>query len=269
MLGKLTLCQLSYSRSGDSEVAIGRRCRYLGCWRGRDRRWHRRWHGGEVMVERAKLVTMDYHRPVRPRSGQVLTVETTCTCASIIRSRGRASERQCVIDAVDAAHPIDAIGLGIPVRPPSLPSSAGNEVQVFARGADGRLTALGAALTGGLGSGSGLGSQGAVVLDEGGRWLLAVDPGSDEVTSFRVRPGGEITWADRIASGGDLPISVTIHDGVVYALNAGGTGNIAGFRLAGDGSLSPIPGSIRPLSSGASGPAQISFSLVLTATNSL
>jgi 6-phosphogluconolactonase len=136
---------------------------------------------------------------------------------------------------------------------------SGNAVIAYSRAANGVLSPLGTFPTGGLGSGAGLGSQGAVTLSDNGRFLVAVDAGSDRITSFKVRRDGRLSRADRIASGGDHPISVTIHRGLVYVVNDGGTGNIAGFRMDRDGDLSRIRGSIRPLSSAASAPAQIQF----------
>jgi len=56
-----------------------------------------------------------------------------------------------------------------------------------------------------------------------------------------------------------LPVSVTEHDGLVYVLNAGGTGNISGFTLDERGRLVPLPGSTRPLSTASSGAAQVAF----------
>lgn len=137
---------------------------------------------------------------------------------------------------------------------------AGNAVLAFSRHADGTLSELGSFATGGLGSGGGLGSQGAVVLSDDGRLLVAVDAGSDEISSFTVDTQGSLTIADRVASGGDHPISVTIHDGLVYALNDGGAGNIAGFTIDGSGDLAPIAGSSRPLSGAGVAPAQVEFS---------
>jgi len=62
-------------------------------------------------------------------------------------------------------------------------------------------------------------------------------------------------------SGGDMPISVTARGPLVYVLNAGGDGNIAGFRRMPGGILDPIAGSNEPLSqAGGAGPAQIGFS---------
>jgi 6-phosphogluconolactonase len=137
--------------------------------------------------------------------------------------------------------------------------AGGNAVAAFNRGADGTLTPAGIYPTGGLGSGDALGSQGAVILSQNGRLLLAVDAGSDEISSFRVARDGSLAFIDRIASGGDRPISVTIHRRLVYVLNAGGSGNISGFTVGTDGALAPLPGSTRPLSGAATGPAQVSF----------
>jgi 6-phosphogluconolactonase len=138
-------------------------------------------------------------------------------------------------------------------------SAAGNAVLAYARDADGGLSPIASYSTGGAGSGGGLGSQGALVLTDSRRILLAVDAGSDEVTSFRVAKDGSLTWADRAPSGGDHPISVTVADGLVYVLNDGGVGNIAALSIDGHGNLTPIAGSSRPLSGPAVGPAQISF----------
>lgn len=136
--------------------------------------------------------------------------------------------------------------------------ATGNAVIEFARSRDGELTQVASYPTGGLGSGTSLGSQGAVVLSDSGRWLLAVDAGSDEVSVFAVSHRG-LRQTDRIGSGGDLPISVTIHGRLVYVLNAGGDGNISGFSLGRHGNLGPIAGSTRPLSTTASAPAQVEF----------
>ena len=142
-------------------------------------------------------------------------------------------------------------------------SASGNEVVVFDRAADGTLTPAGSYATDGLGTGSGLGSQGALVLSENNRWLFAVNAGSDEISVFLVRPDSLIL-VDKVASGGDQPISLTVHGRLLYVLNAGGPGNITGFSIDRVGNLSPLSGSTRSLSNGgagaAPGPAQISFS---------
>jgi len=138
-------------------------------------------------------------------------------------------------------------------------ASDGNAVLFFRRNAAGRLTHLGDFATGGDGSGGGLGNQGGVALDTASRHLFVVNAGSDTVSVFGVEPRG-LTLLDEEPSGGTSPISVTSYGDLVYVLNAGGDGNIAGFELAVDGTLSPLAGSIQPLSGAATGPAQIGFS---------
>jgi 6-phosphogluconolactonase (cycloisomerase 2 family) len=135
-------------------------------------------------------------------------------------------------------------------------SAAGNAVQVLARGDDGTLTPAGSYATGGLGTGAGLGSQGAVALSEDGRVLLAVDAGSDDVAAFRVERSG-LTLVGRVPSRGVFPISVAIHGRRAYVLNAGGVPNVAAFELSHDGALTPSFGGREPLSAPAAGAAQV------------
>jgi 6-phosphogluconolactonase len=139
----------------------------------------------------------------------------------------------------------------------------GNEVAVYERAADGSLTFMASYPTGGLGTGANLGSQGAVILRENGRRLFAVNAGSNQVSVFAVRKDG-LDLLDVVDSGGVMPISLTLHGGILYVLNAGGSGNITGFRVRDDGELVPLDGSTQPLSNGGTGdspqPAQISFS---------
>jgi 6-phosphogluconolactonase len=137
-------------------------------------------------------------------------------------------------------------------------ANGANQVLVYRRSPDGSLTAEAPVATGGQGTGSGLGNQAAVVLSEDGRWLLVVNPGSDDVSVFRVRPSG-LELTDVQGSGGDMPVSVAIHGSLVYVLNAGSPNNVSGFRLGNDGSLSPLAGSSRPLSAASTGPAQVGF----------
>ena len=140
---------------------------------------------------------------------------------------------------------------------------AGNEVAVYERATDGSLTFMASYPTGGLGSGAGLGSQGAVVLRENGRRLFVVNAGSNQVSVFAVRKDG-LDLLDVVDSGGEMPISLTLHGRTLYVLNAGGSGNIAGFRVRNNGKLEALDGSTQPLSNGGTGdspqPAQVSFS---------
>ncbi len=138
-------------------------------------------------------------------------------------------------------------------------SATNNSVAIFNRADNGALTAADTVSTGGLGTGAGLGSQGALVLSEGNRWLFAVNAGSNDISVFSVERDG-LTLVNRAPSGGARPISVTSHDNLLYVLNAGGAGNITGFTVSHNGALSTIPNSTRPLSNGAAGPAEVAFS---------
>jgi 6-phosphogluconolactonase len=150
--------------------------------------------------------------------------------------------------------------------------ASGNAVAVFDRASDGSLTPDGTASTGGLGTGAGLGSQGALVLDD--NRLFAVNAGDNTISMLRVGGGGAVSLTDVAPSGGAGPISVTVRGKLVYVLNQGDAttpANITGF-LALFGQLAPLPGSSRPLSSATPGPAQIEFSpsgrhLVVTEKN--
>jgi 6-phosphogluconolactonase (cycloisomerase 2 family) len=136
-------------------------------------------------------------------------------------------------------------------------SAAGNSILIYKQGTNGGLTAAGTVATGGLGSGGGLGNQGGIAATENGRTLLVVNAGSHDVSVLRVREDG-LRLTDRLHSGGTTPVSIAVHDDLVYVLNAG-SDNISGFRLRHHG-LTPIAGSTLPLSGRGTAPAQIAFS---------
>src|SRR5207248_2824951 len=93
------------------------------------------------------------------------------------------------------------------------------------------------------------GSQGAVVTSDNGRWVFAVDAGSNDIAAFAVDHDG-LVLAGRVSSGGTTPISVTTSGDLVYVLNAGSR-TIAGFAVTSTG-LSPIAGSPAGLSAASS-----------------
>lgn len=135
---------------------------------------------------------------------------------------------------------------------------AGNMVLDYTRAQDGTLTYNASYAAGGNGTGGGLGNQGAVILTDDDNVLLAVNAGSNSISSFKVSGNG-LQLMSTVASGGMRPVSITQNDDIVYVLNAGGSGNISGFELGGNNKLTPIAGSTRPLSSAASGAAEIAF----------
>jgi 6-phosphogluconolactonase len=138
----------------------------------------------------------------------------------------------------------------------STNAASGNRVLAFDRAGNGSLKPAGSFATGGDGTGAGLGSQGALALTRGGRFLYAVNAGSDSISTFAVGGKG-LRLLGTTPSGGDQPISLTVHRGLLYALN-GGSGTISGFTGARGGDLTPLAGSTEPLAG--SGPAQVQFS---------
>lgn len=150
-------------------------------------------------------------------------------------------------------------------------SPSGNEVLTYARQASGPATLLSRTITGGVGTGAGLGSQGAVTLSGDGKHLFVVNAASNTISTFAVRPAG-LVLTSVVDSGGLTPTSVAENDGLVYVLNAGGNGGVAGFRNRG-GTLRPISGALGTLSAaGGTAPAQVGFSddgdvLVVTERN--
>lgn len=145
-----------------------------------------------------------------------------------------------------------------------LTNQATNSVLVFTRAAEGRLSLSGNFATGGAGSGTGvdpLGSQGSLVLGRWHRRLFAVNAGSNDISVFAI-DGLSLRLLDRASSGGTMPVSVAVHENLVYVANAGATPNIQGFVVEpSSGQLIQIPGSSQPLPGGPSaGPGQIGIS---------
>ncbi len=140
-----------------------------------------------------------------------------------------------------------------------------NTIGAFDEHADGSLTAMQGSpfAAGGAGTGTVVGSQGSLQASSDGRYLLAADAGSNQISVVRVRPDGTLTPAQGspVASGGIEPVSIAVHGGLVYVANEGnGTtvSNYSGFRLNSGGHLTPIAGSTIPLSATAN-PGDILF----------
>lgn len=140
----------------------------------------------------------------------------------------------------------------------STNSPAGNELLVFSGGDDAAPSLQMRVPTQGLGTGAGLGSQGAVTLSGSGRFLFVVNARSNTVSTFALGEGAPVLRSV-VDSGGLTPTSVAENDGLVYVLNAGGAGNVAGFRNQ-NGTLVPLADGQRALSAaGGTAPAQVGF----------
>src|ERR1700674_849610 len=122
-----------------------------------------------------------------------------------------------------------------------------NTIAGFDRHGDGTLTPLEGSPfnAGGAGTGTTVGSQGALQLAGNGRYLLAVDAGSNQISVLRIRSDGTLHQVEGglVSSGGIEPISIAVHGSLVYVANEGnGTSgsNYTGFTLEGDGRLVPL-----------------------------
>lgn len=142
-----------------------------------------------------------------------------------------------------------------------------NTVAGFDRHADGSLTPIAGSpfAVGGAGLGKGDASQGSLELSADGRYLLAVDAGSNQISVARIKPDGSLQVAagSPVSSNGVNPVSIAVHGRLVYVANQGpganaGDTNYTGFTLNAGGRLLPIPGSTVPASNG-SLPADVLF----------
>jgi 6-phosphogluconolactonase (cycloisomerase 2 family) len=178
-----------------------------------------------------------------------------------------------------AATVVAGAGAG-PPKPPKPPhdvvgqvyvndnTTPANTVAGFDRHADGSLTPIPGSpfAVGGAGTGHGDASQGSLQLSDDGRYLLAVDAGSNQISVLRIRHDGSLDPADDtpVSSAGVDPVSIAVHDHLVYVANQGpgvnpGDANYTGFTLDPGGHLTAIPGSTIPLPNN-SKPGDVLFS---------
>ena len=128
---------------------------------------------------------------------------------------------------------------------------AGNQILVYDRAEDGTLTLAETVNTGGAGGsieepgGDPLNSQGSLIYDAHHRLLVAVNAGSNTVSTLSV-DDGRLCLQQVLPSGGTFPLSVTTHGDLLYVLNALEAGAITGYRIS-DGQLYPIEDSTRSL----------------------
>ena len=128
-----------------------------------------------------------------------------------------------------------------------------NTIGAFNQLADGTLAPMPDSPfnAGGAGTGTIIGSQGALQVTDDGRYLLAVDAGSNQISVLRIDHDGGLHRVDGpVASGGIEPVSIAMHGDLVYVANEGNgtTGsNYTGFKLHSNGHLTPLPGSTIPL----------------------
>jgi len=104
-------------------------------------------------------------------------------------------------------------------------TTTANTIAGFDRHKDGSLTPIPGSpfAIGGAGLGVGLGSQGAIQSSADGRFLLAVDAGSNQISVLRVTGNGVPRPVGApVPSGGVQPVSLAVSaEGLVYVANVG------------------------------------------------
>jgi 6-phosphogluconolactonase (cycloisomerase 2 family) len=139
-----------------------------------------------------------------------------------------------------------------------------NTISGFNRNEDGSLTPIPGSpfAIGGAGIGSATGSAGALQMSADGKYLLAVDAGSNQISVARIGHDGSLrpVSSSPVASNGQKPVSIGVSGDLVYVANAGAGGsNYTGFTLNGGGHLRPIAQSTFALPDNAN-PGHVLFS---------
>jgi 6-phosphogluconolactonase len=152
-----------------------------------------------------------------------------------------------------------------------------NQVIAFHRDSNGILTYMGFYPTYGKGTGikevsaeteddgvDPLLSQGSLSLSHDGRFLFAVNAGSNSISSFIITDSGAPILVDVKPSGGAQPNSIDVFGNLLYVSNVGNAtnnfaSNITGFHIDDNGHLTQIPGSTHTLSTLIAEPAQVLF----------
>jgi Lactonase, 7-bladed beta-propeller len=149
-------------------------------------------------------------------------------------------------------------------------NTAGNTIVAYVRTAAGGLQQVGTFSTGGNGGATAgsvvdhLSSEGSLAYDGRAGLLYAVNAGSNTITVFRVI-GDQLIRTQVISSGGQFPVSIAVHGGQVFVLNAWGGASVSGFVQVG-GYLIAVPSWTRDLGLGTTAttvftgtPGQIAF----------
>lgn len=148
-----------------------------------------------------------------------------------------------------------------------------NQIVAYSRDVNGELSQIGVYDTGGLGenirnSGANpLASQDPLIVSKDRRFVFAVNPGSESISSFRINDDYSLTEASLNVStsgesGAQNPVSLTVFEDILYVVNTGNfvdangeeldtlpadrnrtNASIIGFRIAEDGTLNELPGS--------------------------
>ncbi|MEA2166712.1 MAG: hypothetical protein QOF76_12 [Solirubrobacteraceae bacterium] len=137
-------------------------------------------------------------------------------------------------------------------------NTTNNELLVFTRKANGALKFKTSVATGGKGGAQTqpgcdppggcpfLDASKEVIKTKNGSLIFAVNAGSNTISSFSVKANGKVKLAAQVDSGGVFPTSLARKGNLLYVLN-NNSKNIAGFRYTAAGKMTPIAGSVQPL----------------------
>jgi 6-phosphogluconolactonase (cycloisomerase 2 family) len=135
-----------------------------------------------------------------------------------------------------------------------------NEVIAYDRNTDGTLVEVGRFSTGGRGNPvpqgtdpptDPLASQGSLIVSDDGRFVLAVNAKSSNLSTMRITKSG-LTLVSVSSTRGTRPISIANFSSLVYVLNESNENsltNLTGFILGPFGRLRQLPGSDRVITS--------------------
>jgi len=157
--------------------------------------------------------------------------------------------------AMSAAHaqPVPSLDLGVGSYVYVMSNDIkANSVAVLRRNFFGGLDKVQVIATGGVGVGVGttapppdpLGAQNELLASQDGKWLFAVNAGSNQVSVFSIRHGS-LALEDVVSSGGDYPVSLAQRGDQLYVLNSANEANVTTFQIGRDGQLRELPGSSR------------------------
>jgi 6-phosphogluconolactonase (cycloisomerase 2 family) len=142
-------------------------------------------------------------------------------------------------------------------------STNDNAVEVYARYSNGKLKRIQVAAAGGKGGHQPqpgfttpapiLDTQSEVVLTNDGKWLYAVNAGSDTIAVFKVGKKGTLKRVQDAPAGGKFPSSITVHGHWLYVLTIDSY-SIEGFKIGANGKLTAISGQGQVPLKGNSGP---------------
>lgn len=143
----------------------------------------------------------------------------------------------------------------------------GNFVLAFTRRADGSLVQQGVFATGGAGAPV-YGSHRPLILGAGGKWLIAANTGSNDVSVFQVCSNGLVLRSR--AAAGTGPVSLALWNDKLLYVASYTSHDLNAFSLSTNGILSPLANSNRPLPGQYSSAIDLQFTpggAMLTATD--